>query len=576
MEAEGAEKTVEDITEQGNRLRPRFISKLLLFSVAILAPLHNAGAWECDVTLTGPNVIKVDQEITLIATGTPEGGSYSWSNTTNLVSEGATAHLTGFEPEYSDYIPVTVTYTTPKGKTCSDRKWIWVCICYVNITGPAEAQVGETVTLTAEGDPSGGAFEWSDTEGLSANGSQASFTPQSAGEVPVEVTYTNPDGEICSDTLTVTVEETCSVTIDGPSEVGQGNTIDLTATGDPPDGTFEWTPLSGLTPGTSSATLSGESPGTVTVEVSYTPPEAEDSCSATHDVTVFGVTSIIGPSCVASGTTLSKSDFTVVTEPSGFENQVTIDPLSFSTLSQSEEVTVTAYSGTGADSDEAATTIMVVNSDVNTGQAISFEIPNYISKPLETIGLADKIDISVKDDFKSFKECCLSGVGQSTDGSFKVALAVSAGPFTIVGVPIPPKYKKWVAADIVNATLSGEGSVNLQGSYMACEDKTKWNGGGDLSAGVEVAAMVTAKDPEEVIVIKGKLSGSTSIIENLSTEKESTELNLTTDWGGLTASGCVKFLIRKRKIMSFEGNGTWFKKEDLLSDTTTLPDLRQE
>ena len=107
---------------------------------------------------------------------------------------------------------------------------------------------------------------------------------------------------------------------------------------------------------------------------------------------------------------------------------------------------------------------------------------NYVKKPLEIIGLGDKIDISAKDDFKDFRECCVFGVAQSKDGSFSVSLSVDAGPFTIVGGPIPPKFKDYLAADLLNITLFGVGSVELSGNYKACDNNTTWSGGGDLTA----------------------------------------------------------------------------------------------
>jgi len=92
----------------------------------------------------------------------------------------------------------------------------------------------------------------------------------------------------------------------------------------------------------------------------------------------------------------------------------------------------------------------VVNSNVKDGKSISFEIPNFLNDVLKKIGLGDKTDLSVKESFKDFKECCGFGVSTSTDGTFAVTLSVNAGPFTIIGIPIPPKFKKWVAADLVN------------------------------------------------------------------------------------------------------------------------------
>lgn len=406
-----------------------------------------------------------------------------------------------------------------------------------------------------------------------ANGSTAEFTGQEPGDVTVEVAYNPPgDGEPCYGTHTITVLKECSVSISGPSVVGVGNHITLTASGSPEGGTYIWERLPGLLPGISSASFTGQEPGDVAIEVVYTPPDGGEPCPAIHNVTVFGVESITGPSCVNSGTTLTSGDFSIVTNPSGFEDLVIVNPLSFSTLSQSAEVTVTAYSGTGAGSDEAATTITVVNSKVKTTKGISFEIPNYISKPLKVIGLADKIDISAKDDFKDFKECCVFGVAQSTDGSFSVSLSVDAGPFTIVGVPIPPKFKKWVAADLLKTTLSGVGSVGLNGSYKACEYNTIWSGGGDLAVRVKVGGLVKAKLPK-VIILKGEIAGSTIVTEKLRTEL--TNLKITTNWGGLTASSLIKIEIPLFGApLIFEASRTFFEKDNLLPVIISLPTLK--
>ena len=547
--------------------------KILLLSLIIVV-FHPVAtyAWKCSVILEGPNTIKVGQTITLSASGAPEGGYYSWSNTPNLVPNGSTAQLTGYKPSSSEYIYVTVTYTSPKGKKCHARKAIWVCICYVKINGPEEFKIGDPpITLTAKGDPSGGTYEWAVIPGLVPNGSTAQFTGQEPGDVTIKVTYTPPDnGEPCYGTHTVTVLEECSVFITGHSVVGVGNHITLTASGSPEGGTYVWEKLPGLVPGTSSASFTGQTPGVVTIEVVYTPPDGGEPCPATHNVTVFGVESITGPSCVNSGTTLTKGDFTIVTNPTGFEALVTVSPLTFSTLLQSEEITVIASCGPGAE-DDATTTIIVVNSNVKTGKGISFEIPNYVKKPLEAIGIGDKTDISVKNDFKDFNECCGFGVATSADGSFTVSLAVDAGPFTIIGVPIPPKFKKYVAADLLYVGLSGRGSVGLDGRYSACDDKTTWSGGGNLTAGVKAGCLVKAQ-LTKVIVLKGEIAGSTSITEKLSTNL--TNLTIATNWGGLTASGLVKIEIKWWKT-AFEASRTCFQQDDLLPVTIPLPSLKQ-
>ncbi len=546
--------------------------KILLLSLIIVifhaAHIH---AWECEVTLNGPNTIKVGQTITLSASGSPEDGSYSWFNTPNLVPHGSTAELTGFVPSFFDYIQVGATYTTPRGKRCTDRKWIYVCICYVRISGPNEVKVGETISLHAEGDPPDGTYAWSPVSGLVPSGSSAQFTGQTPGHVTIAVTYTTPDEKTCADMHEITVSEECSVSISGPSEVGIGDTISFAASGSPDGGTYTWSPVPGLVANGSSAQFTGQVPGNVTIGVTYT-TSAGGTCTDTHVVTAFGVGSITGPTCVNSGSTLTKDHFTIMTDPIGFEHLVTVSPLTFNILSQSEEATVIASCGPGT-ADDATTTIIVVNSNVKDGKSISFEIPNLLNDVLKKIDLGDKTDLSVKKSFNDFEECCEFGVSTSTDGTFAVTLSLGAGPFTIIGIPIPPKFKKWVAADLVNVTLSGGGSVAIDGSYNACDNDTDWSGGGDLTAGVKVGGMVKAKVPE-VIVIEGAIKGSTSITEKLSIDLA--DLKLTTSWGGLTGSvgGKIKIF---RKEMTFKTSRTYFEKSGLLLPVTIpLPSLNKE
>ena len=197
MEKESGEETIDC------RILIRCMT-LFLWLILVSCPgyLH---AWECSVTLGGPNIVKVDQTISLHASGCPEGGSYSWSNTPNLVPNGSSAQLTGFVPSFSDYIRVIVTYTSPRGKRCFDTKWVWVCICNVTIVGSDKITVGETISLTAKSDPSGGTYAWSPLAGLVGNGCSAQFTRQHPGDALIEVDYTTHDGDACSDTHTITV-----------------------------------------------------------------------------------------------------------------------------------------------------------------------------------------------------------------------------------------------------------------------------------------------------------------------------------------------------------------------------------
>jgi len=528
-------------------------------------------AWECDVILSAPDVIKVGQTVTLIAEGTPEGGSYSWFKTPGLVPYGSTARLTGYKPTYSEYILVGVRYTTPEGKGCKDRKWIWVCICYVKISGPDETCVGEPITLSAKGDPSGGAYEWTPMPGLTANGSSAHYIADKPGEVTFQVAYTPPGAdEPCYDTHTVKIKGECNVTITGPTVIGIGNFITLNASVSPEGGTFDWTPLPGLIPGTSSADFQGKTPGKATIEVTYETPDG-GICSDTHDVMVFDIKSFIPPLCTNSGTTLSSADLNIVTEPAGFEYMVAVKPIYFEALLQSEDNDISACTGSSAASNCITKSISIVNSNVKTTKSISFEIPNYIKKPLEFIGLADKINLSIENNFDDFKECCVFGTAESTDGKTTVGLSVVAGPFTVFGFPLPGIVKKYVTLDALNVTLSGSGNVEINGKYAACEDKTNWSGGGSLKGGIETASEVKAK-LSKYIVIQGKLAGSTGVTETL--EVLISEIKVTSNWDGLTAAGVIIIKTKWGKIKPYKVSIDVIKGQELPVFYFSLPSLK--
>lgn len=250
-----------------------------------------AGAWNCEVELTGPGIIKEGQTITFSAQGAPEGGSYSWSKTKNLEAHGSFALLTANEaPEFSDYIPVIVTYTSPRGKKCSDKKYVWFCRCYTKISGPDKYTIGDPpIQLSASQDPSGGVLTWTPADGLTPNGSSALFESGTPGETVLEVSYT-PPGEVdpCMDTHTVKVMEKCDVSISGDTLVRQGETITITAEGVPAGGVYEWPAIPEVMPeGDQTAYFTGMVPGPIEVEVLYSPPEETEGCPATHDVTVL-------------------------------------------------------------------------------------------------------------------------------------------------------------------------------------------------------------------------------------------------------------------------------------------------
>lgn len=268
-----------------NRLLFTFI--LALF----LSPHGPAHAWECEVTLTAPKTIKIGQTVTLSASGSPADGAYSWSRIAQLTPNGSSATLTGYKPSYSEYIGITATYRSPKGKSCADTKWIWVCMCTVGINGPSQAKVGEPITLAATGTPADGIYEWTVNAGsgsISGTGEAVTFTGDQQGEVEIKVSYTPPEGgEPCTYYHTVNVN--CTIEISGPSQSKVGELVTLAATADPPGGVFHWSIATGsgtLTNNGSTATFVGDQAGDITIALSYTSPQGEILCDSTHTIKV--------------------------------------------------------------------------------------------------------------------------------------------------------------------------------------------------------------------------------------------------------------------------------------------------
>lgn len=80
--------------------------------------------------------------------------------------------------------------------------------CTVEITGPSTVCVGETITLTACGTPSGGSCSWSSFPGLSASGCTATITGQATGEFWLNVRYSQGHDFRCTDVDMITVTGT--------------------------------------------------------------------------------------------------------------------------------------------------------------------------------------------------------------------------------------------------------------------------------------------------------------------------------------------------------------------------------
>jgi len=378
-------------------------------------------AWECDVTIDGPNSVMLDQTITLTATGAPAGGHFSWSRTPNLTPKGSIATLKGFNSCY-DNISVSCRYVTPKGNCCTDRKYIWVHPCNVHMleNAPAEVMVGEELFLTASGEPDDGKYEWSVNSGpglISGNGNSAVFVSDQAGEVDIKVALIPPEGgEPCKAFRSVLVKDPCSVSVTGAFDVVIGNTTTLKAEGIPAGGSYEWIYADGLIPMNTEALFTGNAPGPTTLTVQYTTPKGQ-TCRGSHTVTAYKIENIMPkPACFDSGTTINRLDFQLLTSPPGYEERITFEPETVSTLLQTQKVEVIGSIVDG-DMDDVVTDITVVNSDVKSTKSITVNIPDVMSDALNTLGFSDEIKFNFVHSYTSFAECCDHGADTSTFGN---------------------------------------------------------------------------------------------------------------------------------------------------------------
>ena len=546
----------------------------LVVGIVVLRAI-SSWAWECDITLDGPGGVKLNKSITLSAHGTPVGGSYSWSLTPHLTPNGSTAELVGFKPEYSEYIRVISYYRSPKGKTCSAKKYIWVCLCDVAIDDvPGEIYVGDEVVLTALTESQGGTYVWSVNKGSgSITGSSASaiFVADQAGEVEIKVAYTPSDGgEPCKDFYTLQVKDECTVTIAGDSDVAVGSHIQLEATGQPTGGSYEWIYADGLLPMGDEAFFTGNSPGQTSVTVRYTTPQG-NVCSNSHTITAFKVENISPKTaCFDSGKILNASDFQLLTAPPGYEDRINFMPTTASTMLQSEEVAVTGSCGEGT-ADDAVTRVTVVNRGVKTNYSLNYTIPDYIKKPLVSLGIADHLNLVTINSYTINRECCINEIAISKSGSTQLILELPSVPIPIVGIPLPASINRYVKAQI-SIGISGNAKNFLNGRYNGCEKTMIWSGQGIVSAKAALVGGVKAKIPG-IFVFGGEARGATNISERIEVV-DAIKLKVSTEWGGLIGSvaGIIEMPNFNLKI-SFEKSKEYFAASDLLPFEVALPYL---
>lgn len=525
----------------------------VIFLIIILFIPVTSSAWECDVTLNAPKTIKMGQVVTLSANGTPTGGSYNWSRTKDLTPHGKTATLIGHKPSYSEYIQVIAYYRTPKGKKCKDVKWIWACSCNVtSLNGPTTAKVGQKVTLTAEADPSGGTFTWtlaSGTGTLTANGASAEFTGDKAGPVEVKVSYVPPDGgEPCTKYHTIEINDECKVTL--TADMYQRpicRDVNLTTEVSPAGGTCSWAGA-GINGNGCSAIFNKQTGGNDTVTVTYTTPGGT-TCHDSASILTHSLDGMVSKkNCFESGTALQQSDFDFYTTPAGFSVRPVLSPTTVTTNESQARVLVTASQVCDSgSSNDVSTVIDVVNKNVEVESGIEIEIPNLIKNPLEKLGLADKLNFSLKNSYKKSARCCLDGPEITNSGETAIEAEAALKDFTIYGVPLPKGIKKYFTFNALQADLTGKGSVLITGKSEACNKTDKWSGGGNVS--VELGVGSKAKVNPPYVLIRGEVKGETDVKETLTVG--SSQLTAHGQWGGVVIKGTVIIRVFGTRIKPF-------------------------
>jgi hypothetical protein len=213
---------------------------------------------------------------------------------------------------------------------------------------------------------------------------------------------------------------------------------------------------------------------------------------------------------------------------------------------------------------------MVTNSGNKFKSDINVKVPNYVSEPLKTLGLSEKLNLSLSSKFDRFWECCSTFASSSVDGSTNIKLDVSNGPFTIIGIPLPKNIKKYVTVDVLNVGLSGDGGAKITGNYKGCLDTTEWSGSGTLSANINVSAEAKA-NILKVLIIQGKLSGNSGVSQNIKTNDD--KLLVSSKWDGLNIVGQITY---KYKLIyhTDKVNYSILEKKEMPQIQIALPSLR--
>ncbi|MCW3126417.1 MAG: outer rane adhesin like protein, partial [Bacteroidetes bacterium] len=238
------------------------------------------------------------QFTSLAATGTPAGGAYSWSPTVGMTPPAGNTATVSVAPSANQ--TYTVVYSLA-GCTNSASKTVNV---YPNVTANAGADqtyclpVAGPVSIGGSPTANGGSgtftYAWSPNTRLSsttvANPTITSFV---ASSITYYVTVTDTRSGCSSvDSMVLTINSQATVSISSPdTNLCAGQAAVLTASGSPAGGTYQWSPLTNMTPGAGNTAVVSVSPpvGSQTYNVTYT----TTGCSGTAHKTVNVVSAVV-------------------------------------------------------------------------------------------------------------------------------------------------------------------------------------------------------------------------------------------------------------------------------------------
>ena len=245
------------------------------------------------VTASNPTICS-GSSATIQASGTPAGGTYSWST-------GATGPSITVTPTATT--TYTVTYTV---NGCSTTQPIIVTVTPLPTVTATSATicVGGTATLSATANPPGGVYTWS------TGGATSSINVSPTATTNYTVTYNVNGCTSAPTTSQVVVTSAPSVVITGNPSICLGSSTTLTATGNPTGGVYTWSNGSNM----ATATVNP------TVTTSYTVDYIISGCPSAMSsitVTVNALPNVnLGPD-----TTICEFDFPyVLSSPSSGNN----------------------------------------------------------------------------------------------------------------------------------------------------------------------------------------------------------------------------------------------------------------